>query len=88
MNALLKDFLLAFVFSNVAAPKRRRLRKLGEIANASAATPAADEPRREATPPADERRAEVEVEEVAMSPPRAATPPIQQDQILLISLLR
>ena len=46
-----------------------------------AATPAADEPRREATPPTVEHRTEVEVEEVATSSPRAATPPLQWEAV-------
>ena len=81
MKTFLKDLLLAFLFSKPAAPKRRRLRKLGEMASASAVMPAADEPRREAKPPADERRVEVEVEEVTTSPPWAATSPFQQEAV-------
>ena len=78
-NTLLKDLLFVSLFSNLAALKRRRLRKLGEIAGAIAATPAVDEPRRAVTPPADEHHAEGEVEEVASSPARATTPPTQQE---------
>ena len=72
----MEDLLSAFLFSKPAAPKRRRLRKLGESTGATAVTPEADEPWWEVTPPADEHRAEGEVEEVASSPPRAATQPV------------
>ena len=79
MNVLLKDFVFVFLFSNPAVSKKRRLRKLGEMAGATAVTPTVDEPWRAATPPADEHRAEEEVEEVVLSPVRTATPPIQQE---------
>ena len=70
---------MSFFFSNPAVPKKRRLRKLGEMAGATAATPTVDELWHAATPPADEHRAEEVVEEVATSPARAATPPAEQE---------
>ena len=71
-NILLKDLLFAFLFSNLVAPKRRQLRKHGEIAGTTVAMPAVGEPRRVVNPPADEHCVEGEVEEVA-SLPVAAT---------------
>ena len=60
-----------FVFRNPAAPKKRRLRKLGETADATVVPPVVDEPQNAAAPPAGERREE-ERPRAAAHPPLAA----------------
>ena len=61
-----------------AAPKKRRLHKVGETASVAAETPAAGEPQQTAVPPAGERRVEEVMEETAPSPVRAAAPPVTE----------
>ena len=75
---LLKDLELVF-FRGPAAPKKRRLRKVGETDSVAAETPAASELQQAAVPPAGERRVEEVAEEAApSSPARAAAPPVAE----------
>ena len=74
----LKDLRFCLPFRQPAEPKRRRLRKLGEIASVVAETSAAGGPQQVVVPPAGEHRAEGRVEEVAPPPVPTAAPPMAQ----------
>ena len=66
-----------FVFRNPAAPKKRRLHKLGEAADATAVLPVVDEPQHTAALPAGERHEEEDDDVIAVPPPvRTTLPPV------------
>ena len=69
-----------FVSRNPAAPKKRRLRKLRETADATAAPLVVDEPQHAAAPPAGESREEEDDDDVNEVPPPGQTtlPPVVQ----------
>ena len=75
-----EGFCLVFFFSNPAATKKRRLRKLGEIEGTLEAVTEINKPWRAVTPPVKEQHAEVEEMEAAPSPTRAATPPTEREE--------
>ena len=73
----MKDLEL-ILFREPAAPKKRRLHKVGETASVAAETPAAGELQQAAVPPAGERRVEEVMEVTESSPVRPAAPPVAE----------